>query len=973
MRFETRKYGAVPFWFWNGDQDESQISRQLKLAQAGGVRGLAVHARSGNRTEYMSARWLELVRHTCRVAKELGLEVWLYDEEGYPSGTVGGRLPAIGDRVQQKVILFDYVSGRGLDSLDGVLRIFRATDLLSPVQRADVQDEELVLVFWRDTLSRYIDALSRDVAEIFLDMTHRPYYEALGEYFGDPITFVYTDDLNSLLHGLGVAGLPYTDGLEEQFFSRYGYSMLDHLPALVEDIPECTKVRQHFRRFVLDVFLTSFVQPLYEWCEDRGVKLTGHLCGDEGPMAKEVSRFGSAMPFFEFEHVPGIDDYLVAMHDSRFTARLRNDRGMYPVLIHKMASSVANQLKGGVCGCEVLTSLGWGVPLVEQSVQLLFEHALGVNLLTHHDFSYATAGVAKRDHPASFFFQQPYWPLSREFHDQIARVSQLLQRGRCEAPVLVIHPISSCWTAIGGEVLKSEFQQQHRAEARTSDEIEQALAEISMSLLKSQVGYEYGDEVIMERHGRVSEDGLSIGDMTYRVVVIPPVNNLFGSTVQLLRQFLAAGGRVVAVQPGECLVDGLVPAQPVFGSDGSLAGSEKVDDIAALTSLELPRTLEIAAADGTPVPDVIVHTRVVDGSREYFLLNLGDPPAGLRVTGLEEEFEIFDPESNRVVYRGRTWPESFTMPRFSCCYILPAGVLEGVEEIDLGESLFAEPSDMALTIPDGQWRVQLEQPNVMLLDWCTLPDGTEASVDATGRLDAGTEVRLDVEIPSPLCVHAMLIERFVPVTVSVNGTPLTTAPDYVHPATQDLLGWCLEGRLRPGRNTFTLRISEAVDRLEPMYLLGEFGVSLTQTPHGWRPELTELSCGLGDLVPLGLPFYWGAVTYEARLEWPESLATAWLDLGAVNGAAAVEVNGQPLGVRIKPPYRFSLGGIADSGPNTIRVTLYNTAQNFFGPHRAARSSGSATPAPSRGDGENPYFLMPFGITGPVRVLAGAEL
>ena len=49
--FDTRVHGAVPFWFWNGDQQEDELTRQLELAADGGFRGMAIHARRGNQTE----------------------------------------------------------------------------------------------------------------------------------------------------------------------------------------------------------------------------------------------------------------------------------------------------------------------------------------------------------------------------------------------------------------------------------------------------------------------------------------------------------------------------------------------------------------------------------------------------------------------------------------------------------------------------------------------------------------------------------------------------------------------------------------------------------------------------------------------------------------------------------------------------------------------------------------------------------
>ena len=39
-----RKYGAIPFWSWNGEQTEEEITCQLELAAGANLRGMAVLA-----------------------------------------------------------------------------------------------------------------------------------------------------------------------------------------------------------------------------------------------------------------------------------------------------------------------------------------------------------------------------------------------------------------------------------------------------------------------------------------------------------------------------------------------------------------------------------------------------------------------------------------------------------------------------------------------------------------------------------------------------------------------------------------------------------------------------------------------------------------------------------------------------------------------------------------------------------------
>lgn len=75
-----------PFWFWNGEQNESEIVRQLDEIADSGCRGYALHSRKGNWIPYLSDRWLDLVKFACEESRKRDLKVWIYDEDGFPSG-----------------------------------------------------------------------------------------------------------------------------------------------------------------------------------------------------------------------------------------------------------------------------------------------------------------------------------------------------------------------------------------------------------------------------------------------------------------------------------------------------------------------------------------------------------------------------------------------------------------------------------------------------------------------------------------------------------------------------------------------------------------------------------------------------------------------------------------------------------------------------------------------------------------------
>jgi hypothetical protein len=993
IEFETRANGAVPFWFWNGDQQEDEITRQLELAREGGFKGLTIHARRGNQTEYMSERWLALMRHACEEARRLALDIWLYDEEGFPSGTVGHRLQKDAPCYQQKLLCYAYMQAAQLGKVDDVLAVFDAATYeslplgscagelaagaagihgLAPEATGSGRE---VLVFWVAHLAKYVDTLKRETVERFMEMTHRPYYEALKDYFGKPITHIYTDDLNSYLDR--GASLPWTEALPELFEERMGYSLVDRLPALVENVSGCESVRLDFRTLVLDRFLNEFVDPMYRWCDAHGVVFTGHLSGDEGSIEKSVQRFGSAMAFYAREHVPGIDDFLCAVSSGCYLDALRNAQGHCPVILFKQASSVANQLKGGACSCEVLTFLGWGASMSGQSAFLNYELTLGVNLMVHHAFSYATGSVAKRDCPPSYFFQQPYWPQYRRFHDAVARSTQLLTRGVYDADTLVIHPMSSCWIAMDGRCcsIGHPFETRTEATRPTPEALEESLAAVSHELLKLRVGFEYGDEWLLAEHGTVQDARLQVGAMAYRTVVLPEVSNLLESTIALLEAFQSAGGRLIALNPSaDCRVDGERTERAVFGerlTAETVTTPEALGDCGLTPSLEL-RTGERHAP-------VICHTRVVGDVREHFVHNVSDRPQAVAWGG---GLQAYDPVGDVGVL---TPSPELVLPPFHAVHLLPE-LPEDVAVRPLAETLFAGAADCScnpdplrpatqgpsgvqeVETPSDAWLIVPDQPNLMLIDWCELPDGSvvyHTDCNAVGS----AEICVVVDIPEPGRVTALVGETVTLETMRINGQPLPP-PSRKHPSSQDLDVVDVVGLVRSGANRFTFQRLVGDVLFEPFYLMGEFGVALIETDHGMRPALASLKPAFGDLVESGLPFYWGGVHYETEIVGP--CVAEWLDCGEVDGVVTLTVNGAEVGCRYMAPYRFWIADHLIDGPNRIELTLHNTAQNLYGPHR--RDYGVALhPCPRRGAGNGDYFLARFGLRGAASLRARGHL
>ncbi|MBN1422571.1 MAG: hypothetical protein JXP34_27585 [Planctomycetes bacterium] len=102
-----------------------------------------------------------------------------------------------------------------------------------------------------------------------------------------------------------------------------------------------------------------------------------------------------------------------------------------------------------------------------------------------------------------------------------------------------------------------------------------------------------------------------------------------------------------------------------------------------------------------------------------------------------------------------------------------------------------------------------------------------------------------------------------------------------------------------------------------------------------------------------LKLFSGTLTYEIEVEIPEAcLAPSIgleLDLGDVREFAQVEVNGEDLGAKLWPPFRWDIAGAARIRTNRIVVRVTNTLKNRY--DKEARESGLLGPVvirPGRG-------------------------
>ena len=292
------EFSPMPFWFWNDELTEAEITRQIDDFRAHGVAGFVIHPRKGlpGTIPYLSDRYMHYVRHAVDEADRRGMQVVLYDEAMYPSGAAHGLVAAENPAWASRCLWMeqhdasipageDIVAACAAHVAEG--RVSDIT-LLSPEEGvfAAAKDGRTLLIF-REGFSggtirgiheneddgeinapKSADLLNADAVQAFIRITHERYYSALAAHFGKTVIAMFTDEPDIKGRNARRDAIAWTEG----FLSEFGdAAMLPHL--FLEGDAE---VRRHYRQVVNARMVRTYYQPLADWCEAHGIALTGH-------------------------------------------------------------------------------------------------------------------------------------------------------------------------------------------------------------------------------------------------------------------------------------------------------------------------------------------------------------------------------------------------------------------------------------------------------------------------------------------------------------------------------------------------------------------------------------------------------------------------------------------------------------------------------------------------------------------------
>jgi len=986
------EYASAPLWTWNDMLTEEQIRGTLRDLAGQKVKQAFVHPRPGLMTPYLSDDWFRLWKVALDEAQRLDMNIWIYDENSYPSGFAGGLVPEAMPESRGKGLHFSETKQPGKPG-DDVLAVYRLTDAGSENVTAQARagqtlpEGRYLVASIRLAPSGgwfggkyYVDLLKPGVTEKFIEITFEAYRRELGEHFGKRLPGIFTDEP----HLSPAGGLHWSDRLPRDFKRRWGYDLMQHLPSLVRPVGDWRRVRHNYYQFLLEEFIDCWAKPCYEYCEKHNLEFTGHYWEHGWPGA---GHGGDNMAMYAWHQRPSIDT-LMNDYNEGVNAQFGNVRAV------KELASVANQLGRKRTLCEAYGAGGWDLRFEDMKRIGDWLYVLGVNTLDEH-VSYVTIrGARKRDHPQSFSYHEPWWEAYHVMAEYFTRLSLVMSSGRQMSDVLVLEPTSTTWM--------------YQGEGRLG-EIGNRFQQLVTTLEKSQVEFDLACEDILGRHGAVYEartEGmdagplwLKVGQKDYYTIVIPPdVENLNSKTMDLLQEYGARGGRVLACGPPPQRVDGQLSDR-----GKNLAGWQRIVPDALPAKLLEMSGGEFAVRRSENDQGILFHhRRRLDDGQILFLVNTSiDAPTSGVIESASRGFERWDLQSGQI----RPYPFTAGAKR---------GIKAAFELPPCGSLLLFLPDAerkpavkrkvrVARCRPAGSTQIRRVGPNVLTLDYVDVTAGDQTQENiycyAANRLvwqqhglsgnpwDSAVQFRdelitkkfppesgfeatyrftIEGSVPKQLQI---VIERPDLYTITCNGRPV---------AAKDGAWWLDKafGRIdiaaaaKVGENAVTIKASPLTiyHELEPAYVLGDFALKAADSGFAIVPGGP---LKLGPWNEQGHPLYAAGVAYSERFELPEPSGRYVVSLPDWYGSVAkVTVNGKPAGHIAYQPWQCDVTEQISPGANTIEVVVVGTLKNTLGPHHNGPVVGRAWPhafrvAPETGPppGEK-YHTLSYGLFEP---------
>jgi hypothetical protein len=368
--------------------------------------------------------WRTLVQ-AVEACRTLGLVVWLYDEEGYPSGAAGGL-----------VLAKD--------------RAFEATELAYDPRRDDPFVLRPAYEYAHASNNyhaarRYVNLLDDRAVATFIELTHDAYWKRLQKYFGRTIQAAFTDEPSLMAVNLGqipeparrnvrvvdpldaqapsLPTVPWSRDLAEKYRQRYGADLLAQRRSLFTGTTDADRrVRRQYWALVAELVTDRYFGALHRWCSAHGIASSGHTLHEES-ILHQVPLEGNGLQALSTMDIPGLDlltsDPAAVVHGGWLTAALPSSAAL--LMGRRRVMTEVSDFSQTMSGSGPAS-------LALMQATAAWQAAWGVTEFTlYYRYDNRPAGVY------------------RAYCDYIGRLNAILKSAALHRPILLYYPIRDLW------------------------------------------------------------------------------------------------------------------------------------------------------------------------------------------------------------------------------------------------------------------------------------------------------------------------------------------------------------------------------------------------------------------------------------------------------------------------------------------------------------------------------------------------
>ncbi|MBI3990752.1 MAG: hypothetical protein HY350_01245 [Candidatus Omnitrophica bacterium] len=331
---------------------EERVRAELVNLKERGIGGLAVNVGYENYLEDEPG-WQRFLLGV-NIAVEMGFRLWIYDENGYPSGTAGGGVlknhPGLEAFGIKKMVIenpspsfvlsspeprAEFYAVFGLTK-EGLRRIIPVKDGARDVSLKAGKFKTIEAYFKAPLYEgshaarnpgssrRYINLLEPAAVSRFLKLTHLRYFDRIPGRVRKNIEAIFTDEPSLMTHVMNIPqtileedpvdnnlplfpSVPWCNGLESQFLTEHGIVLKGRVWMLFSGKGKVErKVRRAFWDTISRIYRKSYAEQTASVCSALGIDFSGHLLWEE-TIYQHAVLHGNMLAILKNFHRPGVD------------------------------------------------------------------------------------------------------------------------------------------------------------------------------------------------------------------------------------------------------------------------------------------------------------------------------------------------------------------------------------------------------------------------------------------------------------------------------------------------------------------------------------------------------------------------------------------------------------------------------------------------------------------------------------------